>query len=132
LQGAIFGLNLRHSPGDIARAYLEGVFYEVRRCVDVLAETLPVESVRVSGNIVHSPSSTQMLADILDRVVVSVPERSPAAIGAALLARRICDGAAAHGPRPSLSARTTPPNRPAAQQYASLYREYVERAARCE
>ena len=132
LQGAIFGLNLRHSPGDIARAYLEGVFYEVRRCVDVLAETLPVDSVRVTGNIVHSPSSSQMLADILDRVVVSVPERSPAAIGAALLARRICDGAAAHGARPSLSPRTTPPNRPAAQQYASLYREYVERAARCE
>jgi len=132
LQGAIFGLNLRHSHSDIARAYLEGVFYEVRRCVDVLAEISPVESVRVSGNIVHSPSSSQMLADILDRVVVAVPDKSPAAIGAALLARRMSNVAAAHGARSSPSLRTTRPNRPAAQEYAALYREYVTRAARCE
>jgi len=131
LQGAISGLNLRHSHSDIARAYLEGVFYEVRRCVDVLAETSPVESVRVSGNIVHAPSSSQMLADILDRIVVAVPDKSPAAIGAALLARRICDVAADHGPRSAPSLRTTNPNRPAAQEYAALYREYVARAARC-
>jgi xylulokinase len=132
LQGAIFGLNLRHSPSDIARAYLEGVFYEVRRCVDVLAETTPVEAVRVSGNIVHSPSSSQMLADILDRVVHAVPDKSPAATGAALLARRISNAAVANGARFSPSLRTTRPNRPAAQEYATLYREYVARAARCE
>jgi xylulokinase len=132
LQGAIYGLNLRHSHSDIARAYLEGVFYEVRRCVDVLAETTPVESLRISGNIVHSPSSTQMLADILDRVVVAVPDKSPAAIGAALLARLIPKGAVAPGSRSSLMLRTTRPNRPAAQEYGALYREYVARAARCE
>jgi len=132
LQGAIYGLNLRHSHSDIARAYLEGVFYEVRRCVDVLAETTPVESLRISGNIVHSPSSTQMLADILDRIVVAVPDKSPAAIGAALLARSMPNGAVAPGSRSSLMLRTTRPNRPAAQEYGALYREYVARAARCE
>lgn len=132
LQGAIYGLNLRHSHSDLARAFLEGVFYEVRRCVDVLAETTPVESLRISGNIVHSPSSTQMLADILDRVVVAVPDKSPAAIGAALLARSMPNGAVAPGSRSSLMLRTTRPNRPAAQEYGALYREYVARAARCE
>ena len=132
LQGAIYGLNLRHSRSDLARAFLEGVFYEVRRCVDVLAETTPVESLRVSGNIVHSPSSTQMLADILDRVVVAVPDKSPAAIGAALLARSMPNGAVARWLAILVDAATTRPNRPAAQEYGALYREYVARAARCE
>src|SRR6202022_2506716 len=45
LQGALIGLSVRHSRADIARAFLEGVFFEVRRCVEVLAETTPIESV---------------------------------------------------------------------------------------
>jgi xylulokinase len=132
LHGAIFGLNLRHSRSDIARAYLEGVFYEVRRCVEVLAESTPVESVRVCGNIVQSTPSTQMLADILGRTVATVPDKSPAAIGAALMARYI-----AHDPGSSVtpwsrSLKSTLPDQSAVQAYAALYSEYVARAAQCE
>jgi xylulokinase len=57
LQGALFGLTVRHTRADIARAFLEGVFFEIRRCVDVLAETTPVEAVTVSGNLVASPTT---------------------------------------------------------------------------
>jgi len=88
LQGALFGLSLRHSRADIARSFLEGVFFEIKRCIEVLAETAPVDAVMVSGNLVHSPASTQMLSDILHRAVGTVPDKSPAAIGAAMLARR--------------------------------------------
>jgi xylulokinase len=147
LQGALLGLNLRHSPNDIARAYLEGVFFEVRRCVEVLAETSPVDSVRVSGNIVHSSASGQMLADILGRPVATVPYTSPAAIGAALLARRIVgrDDAPDHSPversteppyrqlPPFAAARSAwQPDPTAVRVYAGLYSEYVARAAQCE
>lgn len=132
LQGALFGLNLRHSRSDLARAYLEGVFYEVKRCVDVLAETTPIESVRVSGNIVRSPSSIRMLAAILEHPVAAVLELSPAAVGAAYLARRILDGADPHDPPASLSRQLTSPDQHTAQVYAGLYREYLARAARCE
>jgi sugar (pentulose or hexulose) kinase len=131
LRGAVLGLNLSHTRADIARAYLEGVFFEVKRCLEVLAETLPVESVRVGGKIVHAPESMQMLADILERGVAQVEDRSPAAIGAALLARRLIStqGAATHRP-PVL--RTVTPDATAARIYRPLYADYVARAARCE
>ncbi len=132
LQGALFGLNLRHSRSDMARAYLEGVFYEVKRCVDVLAETTPIESVRVSGNMVRSPSSIRMLAAILEHPVAAVLDLSPAAVGAAYLARRMLDGAGPHDPPATLSPQLTSPDQHTAQAYAGLYREYQAWAARCE
>ena len=72
-KGALFGLNLRHSRADIARSFLEGAFFEIKRCIEVLAETVPIDAVMISGNLVHAPSSTQMLADILDRAVGASP-----------------------------------------------------------
>ncbi|MGO9991845.1 MAG: xylulokinase [Steroidobacteraceae bacterium] len=131
LRGALTGLNLQHSRSDIARAYLEGVFYEVKRCVEVLAETAPVESVRVSGNIVSAPSSMHMLADILDRAVVGVPDKSPAAIGVALLARNLLRDARPSEGQPAPLRPVTTPHPAAAQAYAMLYRDYVARAASC-
>jgi xylulokinase len=131
LRGALFGLNLRHSPSDIARAYLEGVFYEVRRCVEVLAESTPIDAVMVGGNIVHSPSSMQMLADILARTVTAVPDKSPAAIGAALLSRGIL-GANTLERHSSLLLSSLSPHQPTTLAYAALYREYLARSALCE
>ena len=131
LKGAIFGLSLRHARADIARSFLEGVFFEIKRCIEVLAETAPIDSVMISGNLVRCPTSTQVLADILQRPVGAVPDNSPAAIGAALLARAIggddsgCD----------LQARAWPmtqPHESTAAVYAGLYREYLAKAALCE
>ncbi len=149
LFSALLGLTVRHSRSDIARAYLEGVFFEIRRCVEVLAETVPVAALRVSGNITSSPGSLQMLADILGRPVGSCPHKSPAAVGAAILARHIASattplpqsatGAAHREPttlslaRPEpMTADSTHPDPAAAAQYADLYRRYLTRAASCE
>jgi xylulokinase len=132
LQGALFGLTVRHSRNDIARAYLEGVFYEIKRCLEVLAETSPVESVRVCGNIVRSPSSLQLLSDILCRPVGSVLEKSPAAVGAALLARPLGGLALSEAPGAANSPAMTEANRPTAELYAKLYPEYLARSATCE
>jgi xylulokinase len=131
LQGALIGLNLRHSRSDIARAYLEGVFFEVRRCVEVLAETTTVDSVRASGNIVHSAGTRQMLADILARPIAAVPDKSPAAVGAARLARGILEEQGSHDRRPTPSLPMSTPHRSTAAAYAALYPEYVARAALC-
>jgi sugar (pentulose or hexulose) kinase len=131
LRGAIFGLGLRHSRADIARSFLEGVFFEIKRCVDVLAETAPIDCVMISGKIVHSPSSTQMLSDILQRAVGAVPDKSPAAIGAALLARRI----AGVGPGLDRHTRSPPllskPDESAARVYAGLYQHYLAQSELC-
>jgi xylulokinase len=130
LQGAIFGLSLRHSRADIARSFLEGVFFEIKRCVEVLAETTPIESVMISGNLIHCASSTQMLADILQRPVGAVPDKSPAAIGAALLARSVAGDELGQ----DLQVRAWPMTQPHASTaavYAGIYRQYLIKAALC-
>ncbi|MDB6086283.1 MAG: hypothetical protein JWN43_4164 [Gammaproteobacteria bacterium] len=130
LFSAMLGLTLEHSRKDIARAFLEGVFFEIHRCIDVLAEQSPVTSLWVSGNIVHSPSSLQMLADILQRPVASYRHKSPAAIGAALLATGLTSQPAAVE-RPA-AAEVTHPNAALGADYSAIYQRYLARSASCE
>jgi sugar (pentulose or hexulose) kinase len=83
LRGALGGLTLQHGAQDIARAFLEGVYFEIRRCIDVLAESAPVRGLVVTGGIVEHANSLQMLADILDQPVQPARAVSTAAEGAA-------------------------------------------------
>jgi xylulokinase len=128
LRGMLAGLDLAHGHADIARAYLEGVFFEVRRCIEVLAEALPIESVRVGGGMSHSASTLQVLADVLGRPVAQTPVRSPAAIGAAVLARKLLGEPA---PAMRMAAPVLDPEPDAAGLYDSLYARYLSRAAAC-
>ena len=89
LRGMLSGLTLRHASSDIARAFLEGVAFEIRRCIDVLAETTPMHAVVVAGHFTEHQTSLQMLADILHRPVRPFPPVSPAALGAALGALQV-------------------------------------------
>ncbi len=136
LRAGLFGLGLQHSQNDIARAFLEGVCFELRRCIEVLTEHDPVERVMVSGNITRSATSTQLLADILNRPVGAAAQKSPAAYGAALLARRAGRHTATGvgvAPVRTFSDLTEFKN-PAATlaiAYDALYREYCEMAAKC-
>jgi len=86
LRAVLRGLALHHRPADIARAFLEGAQFEIRRCIDVLEETRPIQRVVVAGHLAASPSFGQMMADILNRPLSVFTHHSPAAIGAALLA----------------------------------------------
>ena len=131
LRGGLFGLTLRHSRADIARSFIEGVFFEVRRCVEVLAESAPVDSVIISGNIVRSPSSMQILADILQRPVSPVQTKSPAAAGVAALARGIA-GLARDSARLVRPRDGSQPEPSAAEVYETLYHRYLARSAQCE
>jgi sugar (pentulose or hexulose) kinase len=72
-----------------------------------------------------------MLADILQRAVGAVPDKSPAAVGAALLARRIA-GVEVASDRHMRFRPLTQPNEATARVYAGLYRQYLARAALCE
>lgn len=132
LRGALFGLTLGHSRAEIARAYLEGVFFEVKRCVEVLAETAAVDSVRVGGKIVHSAPSMQMLADILGLAVSEASERSAAAVGAAWQATRLVLPALPTIRRVPSSQHTAVPRAREADAYRSIYAAYLTKAALCE
>jgi xylulokinase len=135
LHAALFGIGLTHTRSDIARAYLEGVFYEVRRCIEVLSETTPIDTVQVSGNIAASQTSLQMLADILQRPIGTSSHRSPAAYGAALLARMIVKGSAAPMASPQELRSTTPAATPRSQTahvYSALYQQFLALSALCD
>ena len=124
LCGSIRGLRLAHGADDIARAFVEGVAFEIRRCLDVLAETAPIERVVVSGHIVDRAGSLQMLADVLARPVQPCRLASTAAVGAALGARVLAGLAtAADAPRAASAAEVVQPGADAAV-YQRLYAHY--------
>jgi sugar (pentulose or hexulose) kinase len=89
LRGAVTGLSLSHGRDDIARAYLEGVAFEIRRCLDVIAERQPVREVVFSGHAAASAMTLRFYADALGVAVRPCALRSSAAVGAALSARAL-------------------------------------------
>jgi xylulokinase len=91
LRGAVQGLTLHTDRSDLARAFMEGVGFEIRRCIEVLAETETVVEVVLAGHLTEMPFALQMLTDILARPVQPFPPVSAAALGAALGALRALD-----------------------------------------
>lgn len=118
LRGVLHGMTVQNTAGDIARAYLEGIHFEIRRCIDVLAETSPVRRIVVAGHAAEHKATLQMLADILGRPVAAYRGASPSAIGAAMLAAPQTSGS----PLPMVENGLTPS--PAAKEYDHLYRRY--------
>jgi len=85
LRGTLAGLTLAHNKAEIARALLEGMFFEIRRCLEVFEEEVPLSLVRVAGWIADIPQEVQMLADIIGRPTHAFRLESAPAIGATLL-----------------------------------------------
>jgi xylulokinase len=98
LRGAIFGLQLIHRREDLARALLEGMAIESRRCLRVLDEAgLTSREITASGSAVGSLLFWQLLADATGCSVAIPPASATmvSALGAALI------GAVAVGADPS-------------------------------
>ena len=86
-RGGWIGLTARHRRADLIRAVIEGVSYSQRDCLDIIEELgVSVESARASGGGAKSPFWRQVLADILDKRVVTLETQEGSAFGAALLA----------------------------------------------
>lgn len=47
-RGAFFGLSPEHGPGDLARACVEGVAFDVARCIAAIADVVGIRSVATS------------------------------------------------------------------------------------
>jgi len=119
LRGSLQGLTLEHTRDDIARAFLEGVAFEIRRCIEVLAETAPIERIVVSGSLVARTPSLQLLVDILDRPARACQLTSAAAIGAALCAAALAGGSQFS---PCVTDAVMPG--PLSAQYREIYARY--------
>jgi gluconokinase len=85
-RGALLGLDLRHGPGHIIRAGMEGVSMQLRWVADAMGESgCDVDSVRATGGFTASPVWVQILADVLGREVHVPDESEGSSVGAALL-----------------------------------------------
>lgn len=88
-KGVLYGLNLQHSRGHIARAFLEASAMNVRRMVDYTeaATGRAIDEVRCLGGASRSELWCQIKADVLGRRVVTLANtQDAAALGAAMLA----------------------------------------------
>jgi xylulokinase len=128
LRGTVAGLGLDSGRAEIARAFLEGVGFEIRRCVEVLAENQPVTEIVLAGKLAQSAFGLQLLANILGRPVRPFPPVSPAALGAAYGALEAL-GAATRPRAGAAGAKVLPEGEQAA--YGPLYARYLKTSAAC-
>jgi xylulokinase len=86
VRGTILGLDLSHGPADVARAVLDGIILESRRCLARLCDLgLPQREVRAAWG-GADPWLCQRLADAAGRpVLVGDPDVASSAAGAARL-----------------------------------------------
>lgn len=90
-KGAILGLTLGTSRGDLYRGLIEGACYECRVILDALRlSDIPVERIYVSGGGSTSSFWVQAKADILGMPVTVAQVADSGALGAAVLAAVVC------------------------------------------
>ena len=86
-RGGWIGLTAKHTRADLIRSVIEGVSYSQKDCLDIIEQLgVSVRSVRISGGGGKSPFWRQVLADVLEKPVVTLETQEGSAYGAALLA----------------------------------------------
>jgi xylulokinase len=133
-RGAILGLSLSTTPGEITLAILEALAFELRINLERLQSAgIPIAEISAAGGGARSPAWLQIKADVLGRPIRSPAAPEAASRGAAILAGTGCgefatleEGIAAMvpagthvAPRPGQSARY--------QERFALYRELYPR-----
>jgi xylulokinase len=93
--GAILGLRLTTTRGQVLRALIEGVAMEMRLNLEILQEAgLGVRQLRAIGGGAKSPTLVQLKADVLDRPITTLAVTEAGCLGMALLACAAQTGAA--------------------------------------
>lgn len=95
LPGAILGLRLGTTRGQVLRALLEGVAMEMRLNVDLLEQAgLTIDQFRAIGGGANSAVLTQLKADVLGRPITTMAVTEAGCLGVAMLAAAAVTGAA--------------------------------------
>jgi len=86
-KGVLFGMSAMHTRNDVIRAFMEGVTYSLKDCLEII-KTMGIEvyEVRASGGGGKSPLWRQMQADMFDICIHTTNSTEGPALGAALLA----------------------------------------------
>lgn len=81
------GMTLATTKGDVARAVLEGVSFEMRDILDAQSKAgIDVRTIRLVGGAAKSPMWSQMLADIFQRPIEVLRTSEAGCLGAAMYA----------------------------------------------
>jgi sugar (pentulose or hexulose) kinase len=120
----IFGFNVAHSLGDLARAVMESVCYAVRGNLEQMERVSgeSVERVIYTGGTTQSDLWTQMMADVLGRAINIPEEQEPAAVAGAQVVLRFKTEGTGMKPQPY---RTLLPRNDFSTLYQPVYEAYV-------
>jgi xylulokinase len=87
LRGVLVGLHLGTTRGDIHRAFLEAIAYGFRSHFEILSESgLRIGRVRITNGGSKSRLWREILADVLNRDLISIIDHPGASYGAAVMA----------------------------------------------
>ena len=131
--GAMMRLLPHHTHGDISRALMEGLAFEVRHQFERLASSgIQVSDIKAVGGAMESPVWPQIIADVLQQPLTLLSGQATAALGAAILAgagagifNNLADGIAAMGVR----GRVVAPDQELGSSYDQVYAEYQRAVA---
>ncbi len=86
-KGAIFGLRLSTHRGEIIRALLEGVAFEMRLNLEILENSgYKITELRAVGGGAKSEKFTQLKADVINKKITTLNVKEAGCCGAAMLA----------------------------------------------
>ncbi len=86
IRGGWSGISLKHGRGHLMRAALEGVAFSLRQALEALEKTgLQAPELLLAGGGASHPLWRQLLASVLQRPLLVLPDANVSAIGAALL-----------------------------------------------
>lgn len=87
----LMGMNLNTRRGDIVKAVLEGICYEITLNVNLLQSIgLTFKELRAVGGLATSPKFLQIKADIMGCDITTLCSNEAGTLGAAMLAGRAC------------------------------------------
>lgn len=86
-KGAILGLSLSTTKGDLIKAILEGISLEIKRNINWIEDAgIPVDEMRAIGGGAKSEKWLQLKADVFGKKVVSLDVSEGVCLGGAMLA----------------------------------------------
>lgn len=86
-RGVFFGLAAHHGRGDLVRAVMEGVAFDLRQTIEILREHgRPIDQVAVTGGGSASDLWNQIKADVYRAEIVALEQNEGGIVGAAILA----------------------------------------------
>jgi len=86
-RGVFYGIGLQHTRGSFARALLEGICYDISRCIAYMIDLgIPVDSILSTGGLTRLSTFNQILADMSGREVLVCQESETTSLGACAIA----------------------------------------------